>query len=257
MKVLAPEKSKEIRIEMGKEESMVRLYMLTGCRVDSKTGELYVAVMLYNTPALTRCKYRVVRKFPKEAYEPLMSAFRERVKDEPSLRGILVSAKREYCMWQGYFCALIGGQVLTELMDDLKFSGVESIEWVVYGKGGRLVSAYLDRFFDLDYSYTTSDGVGAGSSRRHHRYYSYAEEVFATNQMDGVSSSMSMLSKQFDVDVCLGAYTGTEPCDRTLPCDSAVVVLANKTRATELKRKVLAVCKDENLGVWSAGKERK
>ena len=76
MGVLAPEKSKEIRIEMERESESVRLYMLTGCRVDSKTGDLYVVVMLYNTPALTRYKYRVVRKFPKSAYEPLMTAFR-------------------------------------------------------------------------------------------------------------------------------------------------------------------------------------
>lgn len=257
MGVLAPEKSKEIRIEMERESESVRLYMLTGCRVDSKTGDLYVVVMLYNTPALTRYKYRVVRKFPRSAYEPLMTAFRERMKDEPSLRGILASNKREYCMWQGYFCTLIGGQVLTELIDDLRQSGVEKIDWIVYGKGGRLTSAYLDRFFDLDYSYTTADGIGAGSSRRHYRYYSYAEETFAKNQMDGIESSLLMLSKQFDVDICLGAYTGSDPCDRSLPYDAAEVVVANKERAVELKSKVSAVCKDENLGVWSAGKENR
>lgn len=257
MKGFAPEKSKEIRIEMAKENPSVRLYMLTGCRVDSKTGDLYVAVMLYNTPSLTRYKYRVVKKFPKSAYEPLMKDFRERVKDEPSLRGILESNKREYCMWQGYFCTLIGGHVLTELTDDLKEQAVERIDWIVYGKGGRLTSAYLDRFFDLDYTYTSADGVGAGSSRRHSRYYSYAEEVFAQNQMAGVKDSLSMVARDFDVDVCLGAYTGADPCSRELPFDSAEVVLANRLRATELKGKVSAVCVEKNVGVWSAGNEGK
>lgn len=242
---------------MAKETGSVRLYMLTGCRVDSKTGDLYVAVMLYNTPSLTRYKYRVVRKFPKSAYEPLMKTFRERVKDEPSLRGILESNKREYCMWQGYFCTLIGGQVLTELLDDFKAQSVEQIDWVVYGKGGRLISAYLDRFFDLDYSYTSADGVGAGSSRRHSRYYSYAEEVFAQNQLDGVKDSLSMLSQTLDIDVCLGAYTGSDPCDKELPFDAPEVVLASKLRATELKSKVSAICVDKNVGVWSAGKENR
>lgn len=252
---IAPEKSKEIRIEMERETEPTRLYLLTGCRMDSATRDLFVTVMLFNNPALTRSKYRVVKKFPASAYEPLMSEFRERMKDEPSLKGILSSEQREYGVWQGYFCALVGSQVLTELLDDFRSESVEEIEWVVYGKGGRIIGAYLDRFFDLDYEQTSLSGVGAGSHRRHARYYGHAEEVFAKNQLKGISNTMGMLSKSLDIGVLLSAYTGVDPVDRSLPFDDASVILGCKTRARELKAKVSAVCVDKYVGVWSAGKE--
>ena len=252
--ISAGEKSKEIRIEMSKEVTPVQMYLLTGCRVESKTGDLYVAVMLYDTPALTRYRYRVVKKFEKSEYEPLMADFRERMKDTPSLRAILASSRREYYIWQGYFCALVGSQVLTELLDDLVYSGVEKIDWVVYGKGGHLISAYLDRFFDINYS-QSSKGVGAGSPRRQLRYYGKAEETFAKEQMIGVGDAMRMLSRSIDIDVRLSAYAGPERCADSEQFDSAHVLAMCKAMDLDLKRKTTAVCLKSYLGTWCAGKE--
>ena len=254
--ILQPEKSKEIRMEMAKESDPVQLYLLSGCRVDSKTGDLYVAVMLYDTPSLTKCKYRAVRKYEKKAYEPLMVAFREKMKDEPSLRGILASYRREYYMWQGYFCLLAGGKVLAELLDDFKESGVEKIEWVVYGKGGRLISAYLDRYFDLNYSIDSAEGVGAGNSKRYFRYYARPEELFAREQTAGVRDLLILISQDLDVDVRMSAYTGTDRLDETVPFYSPEVKVLCREHDADLKSKTSAVCKESNLGVWHAGKEK-
>lgn len=250
---VAPEKSKEIKAEIAKEKPPVRLYILTGCRIEKTTGDMYVATMLYNTPALTKFKYREVRKYKKSQYEGIINDFRERMKDTPAVRKILESDKRAYHVWQGYFCALVGSQVLLNIQNDLELSGVEQIDWVVYGRSGKLICAYLDRFFDLSYEKDSYDGIGAGSCYRHARYYSHSEEIFAENQMEGVLNNFKQLAEHYEIGVRLGAYTGLHAIDESEPFDSPKVKQFGKVRALELKGKTAAQCVESKLGVSHAG----
>lgn len=227
------------------------LFMLVGNRFDKESKELYNSVMLYEDRELKTLIYRITKKYDKEEYEKLIKRDYEDLSQKPVIKS-LIERRTIEGYWKGYYSILLGAGALVEILDDLRLSGVEKINWVVYGREGKVVSAYLDNYFDLDYHTDSKNGkFTAGTSGRYRKYYGIPEARFVDVCCNGVDNVLSILAKNLEIDVAPSLEVGKDNLyeelkDEPYNCDERRTL--KKNMDTALSHKARYFCKKENIG---------